>query len=273
MSTSIVTRSGSSAWILRSASRPFRAVPATRNSPELSSICVIRRRIKALSSTTRTDRGPPVVPVPNGAALEDTVALLQRSDFDASVVEKEVHASSVVAPDVLGDDWDIHLAQRLSRRSNVAVADGDAASRDQIREHACAADELRANAALIGAEASHLGKQEGHGGRGEFRRVGMLARHRLIGQERVRETPHPCRPVVQRDRDTGPKADRNQRLIITTDRAVGDLDPNLGRGAGFDHARRKMRSRASIAAKRDRTGPRSVSTLPSTRKPPGASAS
>src|SRR4051812_14259400 len=108
--------------------------------------------MKALSSTTRTERRPPGAPLPNGAALEDTIPFLQRSDLDPSVVEEEMDAASVVAPHVLGDDRYTARPQRLPRRGDVAIADVDPAGRDQIGEHARAADELRADSSRVGAE-------------------------------------------------------------------------------------------------------------------------
>src|SRR6478752_7498338 len=54
ISRSIVTRSGTSLWILRSASSPSHATPTTWNSPDASMISDRMRRKSALSSTTRT---------------------------------------------------------------------------------------------------------------------------------------------------------------------------------------------------------------------------
>src|SRR3954469_24857085 len=85
---------GSRAWICRSASWPLRAVPTTRNSGEPSMICVMRRRMKALSSTTSTVVG----------ALDDTVALPERAHLEPAVGKVEEHAASVVETRVLGDD-------------------------------------------------------------------------------------------------------------------------------------------------------------------------
>ena len=49
---------------------------------------------------------------------------------------------------------------------------------------------------------------------------------------------------------------------------VGDFDANV-----LVHRRRKMRSRASTGSNNERVAPSRVSTLPSTRKPPGSKAS
>ena len=75
------------------------------------------RRMNALSSTTSTDSGVSLLTLraPANAALEDTIALLQRADFDLPVVEEEVHASAMVAPDVLGEDRNTVGLQREPR--------------------------------------------------------------------------------------------------------------------------------------------------------------
>src|SRR2546423_1211870 len=271
MSTSIVTRSGLSACTLCSASRPLRAVAATRNSPDSSMICEMRRRMNALSSTTSTDLSTPPSAV-LADALDDTVPLLERPHFGASIAEVEVHAPAVIAADVLGDDGNAAIEEGLSRGHDVALADVDAAGGEQVREHARAADELRADTPDIRADARHLGKEEGDGRRREFGRVGSVACHRFAGQQHVGEAPDAGDGIIEQDRDTRAESDRGERLLIAADSAVGDLDADLRHGKLLDHRRRKMRSRASTGAKRARAGPRSVSTLPSTRNPPGASA-
>src|SRR5437867_416885 len=272
MSTSIVTRSGLSACTLCSASTPFRAVAATRNSPDSSMICEMSRRMNALSSTTSTDRSAPPWPVPLAGALDDTVPLLEGPHFGAPIAEVKVHAPAVTAPDVLGDDANAAIEERLARGGDVALADVDAAGGEQVREHARAADELRAHSPDVRADARHLRQQEGDGRRGELGRIGSVARHRFAGQQHMGEAANASRGVIQQDRHARAEPDRGERLLIAADGAVGDLDADLRHGKLFDHKRRKMRSRASTGAKRARAGPRSVSTLPSTRNPPGASA-
>src|SRR5690348_362610 len=170
MSTSMVTSSGSSAWTFCSASNPFRAVPMTRNSPEPSRICEIMRRMNALSSTTRTVGSPPPRVTPSVAMLEDTVALLERADLEAAVGDGEVHTPAMIAPDVFGDDRHAALGERRSCRGDVPVADVDRARGDETGEHTRAADELRVDAALIGAEADHLGEERGDRRGRELRR-------------------------------------------------------------------------------------------------------
>src|SRR3954465_1325626 len=103
---------GSSAWICRSASWPLRAVPTTRNSGEPSMICVMRRRMNALSSTTSTVAG----------ALDDTIALLERAHFEPAVGQVEVHAAPVVEPRVLGDDGHPGRGERFARGDDVPLA-------------------------------------------------------------------------------------------------------------------------------------------------------
>ena len=70
------------------------------------------------------------------------------------------------------------------------------------------------------------------------------------------------------DRDARAKADgRDHRVAVPSDGKVSNLH------AQRRHGRRKIRVRASTVAKRRRASPRSVSTIPRTRKPPRASAS
>src|SRR4051812_765956 len=145
--------SGASAWICRSASCPLRAVPTTRNSPEPSTISPIRRRMKALSSTTSTV----------GTVLDDTISLLQRPHLDPSVVEVEVDAASIVEPRVLGDERDARHGERLLRRGHIALAHVDPRAGDELAEHAGAADDLRADPPrLERAERAHLGEHDRH---------------------------------------------------------------------------------------------------------------
>src|SRR6184192_1633343 len=129
MSTSIVTSSGLRVWTFCSASRPLRAVPATRNSPELSRICEMSRRINALSSTTSTESGGLARWSPGVATLEDTIAFLERSHLDASVVEEKMDAPAVIAPHIFGDDRHAVLGQHLTSGGDVPIADVDSARR------------------------------------------------------------------------------------------------------------------------------------------------
>src|SRR3954452_4556628 len=128
---SSVTISGSSAWICFSASRPLRAVPTTRNSPLVARISLTSFRMNALSSTTRTVR-----------ALEDTLSHLERLDHDPAVRHVEVHAASVLATRVGGDERNLRQAQYPLGGFDVALAHVDAAGWQQRREHAGAADDL-----------------------------------------------------------------------------------------------------------------------------------
>src|SRR5689334_2772222 len=154
--------------------------------------------MKALSSTTRTVRFAGSRMLLAGAASEDTIALLERADLDTPVVEMEVDAPAVIAADVLG-------------------ADVDPAGGQEVREHARAAGELGADAFDIGTEPGHLGKQERHRRRRELRRVRAIARHRLVGEQDVRETADARRAVIERDRHARPEPDRDERLLITAD--------------------------------------------------------
>src|SRR3954470_2808416 len=136
--------------------------------------------MNALSSTTRTPRFDVSRSVLAGAGSDDTVALLQRTDLAPPVVEMEVHAPAMIAADVLGDDLDAAPLQCLSRGGDVAVADVDPPAGQEIREHARAADELRPHAAGVRAETGHLGEEDVDRRRRELRRVGAVARHRLV---------------------------------------------------------------------------------------------
>src|SRR5689334_1093443 len=215
----------------------------------------MRRRMNALSSTTSTARFDGSRAVPPATASEDTVALLEGPDFHASVVEMEVHASPVIAADVFGDDADLVALERLPRGGDIAIADVDAATRQEVREHTRAADELGAHPRRVGAETGHLGEKKGDGRRGELRRIRPVARHRFVGEQRVGESTDTRYAVVERDRDARAETDRDEYLVIAADGALRHLDADLRRRLGVDHTRRKMRSRASTAANRDRTGP------------------
>src|ERR1044071_1041068 len=130
---------------------PLRATPATSNSPESDTICDVIRRMKALSSTIRT-RG----------RLEDTRSLAQRPDFHAPVVEKEIDASPVVRANVLGDDRDLRIGERLPHRGDIAFADVHASRGQQVREHARAAYNPGVNPFGPPTELPHLGEQRRH---------------------------------------------------------------------------------------------------------------
>src|SRR3954468_520051 len=135
ISTSSVTICGSSASICFSASSPLRAVPMTRNSGEASMICVMTRRMNALSSTTRTV----------DAGLDDTVAFLQRPHFDAAIIEMKVDAPSVVETRILGEERDVRRRQHVLRGVDVPLAHVDAGAAGELPEHAGAADDLGAD--------------------------------------------------------------------------------------------------------------------------------
>src|SRR5215207_3900965 len=174
--------SGESAWICRSASWPFRAVPTTRKSGDPSMISPMTRRMKALSSTTSTD----------ARLLEDTISLLQRPHLEAAIAQVEIHASTVVEPRVLGDDRDLRRAERFAGSGDVALADVDAGAVHQLPKHARAAGDLGADARAGGhAEAAHLGEHDWHDRLGELGRVRRLPRHGHAREEDVRERARP----------------------------------------------------------------------------------
>src|SRR5678816_2796553 len=129
MSTSSVTRSGLSAWICLSASKPLRAVPTTVNSPESSMMCDVIRRMNALSSTTSTlglDGGSRGV----SRVLEDTRSLAQRTHFYAPIAHEQVHAASIVGARVLGDERNLQIREDPAHRDHVPLADVDSARRN-----------------------------------------------------------------------------------------------------------------------------------------------
>src|SRR6476469_3890992 len=191
---------GSSAWIWRSASRPLRAVPTTRNSGEPSMICVMRRRMNALSSTTSTVAGD----------LDDTVALLERAYLEPAVGQVEVHAASVVESRVLGDDRHPRRGERLARCGDVALAHVDAGVVDELPEHARPADDLGGDACVACAQLAHLLQHEGDDRLRKLRRVADLARHGLARQEDVRERADLRVAIIERDRDARAQPDRGE---------------------------------------------------------------
>src|SRR4051812_21434912 len=101
-------------------------------------ICVVRRRMNALSSTTRT-RGI-------FTELEDTRSLAQRPHLDATIVDEEIHAASVVGAGVFTDDGHLQLGEDFAYRRHVSLTDIDARRRHEIAEHARSAGDLRADA-------------------------------------------------------------------------------------------------------------------------------
>src|SRR3954465_13150478 len=117
--------------------------------------------MNALSSTTRTPRFDVSRSALAGAASDDTVAFLQRTDLDTPIVEMEVHAPAMIAADVLGDDVDAAPLQCLSGGGNVALSDVDPAAGQEIREHARAPDELRPYNAGARPPTGPLGAAEG----------------------------------------------------------------------------------------------------------------
>src|SRR6478609_73142 len=113
---SSVTMSGSSAWICFSASRPLRAVPTTRNSPLAARMSLTSLRVNALSSTTRTVR-----------CLEDTLPHSERLHHHATIRQVEVHAASVLATRVGGDEGNLRQPQHAPGGFDVPFAHVDAA--------------------------------------------------------------------------------------------------------------------------------------------------
>src|SRR5579883_1036714 len=260
---SSVTMSGARAWICRSASRPSRAVPTTRNSSGTDiTMSLTTRRMKALSSTTSTVRGARRRP----PGSENVLAIRQGFDDDPTVGDVQKDAAAVAAADVLRDDRNPGLGQRAPRRLDVAESHVDPAGGEQGAEHAGPAGELGRERPL-GAELLHLLEQQRHGSRRELRAIAAVTRHALARQQHVRQPAHARPRVVEGDRDTGAEPQRRDDGRAAGDRVVRDPDADL-----VAHARWKMRSRASTGMKRLRASPRSVSTFPRTRNPRGTSA-
>src|SRR5215207_2350412 len=204
--------SGVSAWICRSASWPFRAVPTTRKSGDPSMISPMTRRMKALSSTTSTVARP----------LEDTISLLERPHLDAAVAQVEIHAAPVVESRVFGDDRDLRDGESLAGGDDVPLAHVDARAVHELAEHARAPGDLRGDARVRRyAERTHLGEHDRHDRLRELRGVRRLARHRRARQQDVRERAGPSVPVVEHDRDARSETDRGDDVAATPHRVVG----------------------------------------------------
>src|SRR3569833_1448027 len=96
-------------------------------------ICDVMRRMNALSSTTSTRGFAGIDPA---STLEDTRTLAQRTHLDATREHVEVHAASVVAAGILGDDRHMRGGENVTHRGDVPLTDVDAARGDQVAEHA-----------------------------------------------------------------------------------------------------------------------------------------
>src|SRR6478735_9128662 len=151
ISRSIVTRSGTSLWILRSASSPSRATPTTWNSPDASMISVRMRRKSALSSTTRT---------------------VGRSDRFFTGAEGADHQEPVLRlhPDRAADgpagglrrDRDAVVLQHLPGGDDVPLPHLHRPRGGEVAEHRRPADEAGGDAALVGPQRGHVLQQERH---------------------------------------------------------------------------------------------------------------
>src|SRR5579859_4857689 len=110
----------------------------------------------------------------------------ERSYYDATIPDMEKHAPAIRAAGVLRDQRDLRLAEGAPAGLDVPVTHVHATLRQQRREHARPADELRLKRAL-GAELPHLLEQERNGRSGEFGAIVRVARHALGRQKNVRE--------------------------------------------------------------------------------------
>src|SRR5690348_5192713 len=138
ISRSIVTTSGSNWWTLRTASKPSRAVATTRNSPAPAmpspapSTSVSTRRIKALSSTTRT----------LGRRSDDDGISADRPDLDPPVRDMEPHGPARAPTHRLGRHRNPDAAQHGAGGRDVPLSHLHRARRHELGEHAGAAGEL-----------------------------------------------------------------------------------------------------------------------------------
>src|SRR4051812_22896070 len=103
-------------------------------------ICVVMRRMKALSSTTST-RGLVALGAPLDD-LEDTRSLAQRPHFDAPGQHVQEDAAAVVPAGVSPDDRHVGGGEHVAHGDDVPLSDVEAAGRHQAAEHARTADDL-----------------------------------------------------------------------------------------------------------------------------------
>src|SRR6266702_5790729 len=147
ISRSMVTTSGSYWWTLRTASSPSRAVATTRNAassvppppPRPPNTSLRTRRIRALSSTTST----------LGRRSDDDGIGAYRPDLDPAVGHVEAHRAPGATADRFAHQRDPDAAQSLTRGHDVALSHLHRARREELREHAGAARELRDEAARL----------------------------------------------------------------------------------------------------------------------------
>src|SRR5574341_234184 len=165
ISRSIVTTSGWSWCTLRTASRPSRAVPTTRNSPEAPSRSATTWRMSALSSTTSTlGRSDTALPLPH------------QPHRQRAVRDVEPDGPARGAAHVFGHDGDVGGAQRGARGHHVALAHLDRAGGYELYEHAGAAGELGHQTTAIAAPRQQVLDEERDGGLGELPGLGLVPR-------------------------------------------------------------------------------------------------
>src|SRR5580698_6767867 len=228
---SSVTMSGSSAWICRSASSPSRAVPTTRNSSEaVATTSLMTRRMNALSSTTSTvrtrGRGATAVMGATGVGLEDMLPAIERSHHQSAVPHMQEYATPVIPAGILGRNANSRRHQRAPDRVHVSLAHVDAARWQQRPEHARATRQLRGERPGR-PELPHLLEQERDRGAGKLCAVAPVPGHALAWQQDVREPSDGRAPVVDRDRDARPEAERRDHRIAARHRVGGHVDPDL----------------------------------------------
>ena len=200
MSTSSVTMSGSSACTFCSASRPLRAVPTTRNSPEPSMICVDElAHERAVVDDQHAD----------GRRLEDDIALASertstrpsqragtrcgRSRCRCPRRSRECHALAST------------LRAAITLRSPIGCPPGGRSagtcSRRRRSSPRCHIARAEARAcARAGAARRSAGTS----------RDSRVARHRLARQQHVRQPRDARLAIVEHDRDARAESDRGQ---------------------------------------------------------------
>src|SRR4051812_39679145 len=137
----------------------------TVNSRDASTICVVIRRMNALSSTTSTRGSGVTIPA---SRLENTRALSQRPHLDSSGENIQIDAATVVAASVFGDDRHLRIGEHVAHGHDITFADVDPTGGDEVAEHARSADDLGRHTLGTRAQPMHFGQHEGYRRRGKL---------------------------------------------------------------------------------------------------------
>src|SRR5437879_3260092 len=213
-SRSIVTTAGSNWWTLRTASNPSRAVAITRNGPSPPvppSTSARTRRIKALSSTTRTV----------GLPSDDFDIAAHRADLDAAVGEVEPNRAALIPPHRFALDRDRSHAQGVAGRDDVALAHLQRPRRHQGGEHRGAAGELGDEPATIRGEGGEpLARRPEQG-------FDLAEQQQPAGRQRLREGEE--QPLLHRPVEVDDD-------VAADDQVVGRIGRALTREVVAQHA-------------------------------------